>query len=160
MSPLFVSILVLLGLAALATWLSIEHVREGQVAVLNRFGRAHRILLPGAHLRIPLIERIEHRLDTVGRSVQLSEHPIATGSQQWQVDGQVHYQILDPRAAGPELGNLEETVTRALQHVLPSLLPVHADASNDAFNQALKESLNERLRQRGILVARTRIQAA
>ncbi len=159
MSALFPPILVLLSLAALA-WLSIEHVREGQVAVLSRLRRAHRILLPGTHLRIPLIDRIEHRLDTVGRSVQYSEHPVATGDKHWQVDGQVYYQILDPKAAGAELGHLEQTVTRALQHVLPALLPVPADASNDDFNQALKASLNERLRRRGILVARTRIQAA
>lgn len=154
------AVFALISLAALAAWRSVEQVREGQVAVLSRFRRAHRILLPGTHLRIPLIDRIEHRLDTVGRSVRFSEHQVATGDQHWQIDGQVYYQILDPRAAGPELGNLEATVTRALQHVLPALLPTHAEASNDEFNQALKDSLNERLRRRGILVARTRIQAA
>ncbi|MCK9488544.1 MAG: SPFH domain-containing protein [Xanthomonadales bacterium] len=160
MYALFPSILVLLSLAVVMAWLSIEHVREGQVAVLSRFRRAHRVLLPGAHFRIPLVDRVEHRLDTVGRSLEFSEHAIATGDQNWQVDGQVYYQILDPTAAGPELGNLEQTVTLALQHVLPALLPEHASASNDEFNQALKDSLNERLRRRGIMVARTRIQAA
>lgn len=152
--------LCLAGLAALAMWLAVERVEEGQIAVLRRFGRSRRILTPGVHLVLPFMDRVERRLSTIGRSVELKEHLIGQDSAGWQIDGRVYYQILDPRQAAPELEHLEETVTEELDRLLPDFLPEHRNDSSDTFNVALKQSLNERLRARGILIARTQIQAA
>lgn len=160
MTAVFWLVLVSFALLAAFVWLASETVRDGQVAVISRFGRVNRILSPGKHWLFPLVERVERRVDTIGRSVELKDHAIDAAQDHWQVDGRVYYQILDPAQAAAELDHLEETVTDELDRVLPALLPEHRDASNDDFNQALKQSLNDRLRRRGILVARTQIQAA
>lgn len=160
MTALLWFVLLSAALVTAFVWLGTETVREGQVAVTSRFGRVNRILSPGKHWLFPLLERVERRVDTIGRSVELKEHAIDAEQDHWQVDGRVYYQILDPAQAAAELDHLEETVTHELDRVLPALMPEHRDASNDDFNQALKRSLNEGLRRRGILVARTQIQAA
>lgn len=153
------ALFIAIALAALIAllWASVERVAEGQVALLSRFGRICRVLTPGLHFVLPLIDRVERRLDMVGRSVELHDHPVADGG---HVDGRVYYQILDARQAAPELEHLEETVTRELDRLLPEFLPEHRGEPVETFNSALKQSLNARLRSRGILVARTQIQAA
>lgn len=151
-------IVVILTVSLLATTLAgLRRVKEGQVAVLHRLGRQRKVLLPGLHATVPLLDRIERRVDTIGRSVELKQHRLADDL---QVDGRVYYQILDARKAAPELAHLEATVTGELDRLLPEFLPEHRDEPHDAFNRALKQSLNERLRTRGILIARTQIQAA
>jgi len=155
---------ILVTLAALAgavMWAALERVPDGQVAVLRRLGRASKVLTPGSHWVVPLIDRIERRLDTIGRSVELKDHVVGQdGSPGWKDDGRVYYRIVDARHAAPELGNLEQAVTRELDRLLPDFLPAHRDEPADAFNSALKQSLNARLRMRGIMIARTHIQAA
>lgn len=156
-----------LALALLATalvvalpWLAVVRIREGQVAVLRRSGRTRKVLLPGLHWVMPGLDRIELRLDSVGHSVELREHKVPLAGQGLRVDGRVYYQILDARKAAPELDHLEQTVTRTLDDLLPAFVDAHRDDPAESFNVALKHSMNERLRGRGILVARTQIQAA
>lgn len=155
MSPL-IAVSALLIVLALA-WLATVRVADGQIAVIRSIGGVRRVVGAGLHFKQPLLERVERRLSTIGRSVELSNHPVRGG---WQIGGRVYYQILDARQAAPELEHLEETVTRELDSVLPAFLSEHRNAPGDVFNGALKQSLNARLRQRGILVARTQIQAA
>lgn len=154
-------VIALAALAGAAMWASVERVRDGQIAVLRRFGRSSKVLTPGLHVVLPLVDRVERRMDTIGRSVELKDHVVEqAGTAGWQVDGRVYYQIVDARQAAPELAHLEETVTQELDRLLPEFLHEHRDESVDVFNRALKQSLNDRLRMRGILVARTHIQAA
>ncbi len=154
-------LIVTAAVVGIAIWASMERVRDGQIAVVRRFGRSKKVLTPGLHVVVPLVDRVETRLDTIGRSVELKDHVVEqVGTDALQVDGRVFYQIVDARQAAPELGRLEETVTGELDRLLPTFLSEHRDESVDVFNRALKQSLNDRLRARGILVARTHIQAA
>lgn len=152
-----VAAIVILLASAAVLWLGLVRVADGQIAVIRGLAGGRRVLGPGVHLKLPLYDRIEKRLSTIGRSVELQNHDVGNG---WQVGGRVYYQILDARQAAPELEHLEETVTRELDEVLPAFLSEHQDDPGDVFNGALKQSLNARLRQRGILVARTQIKAA
>lgn len=161
MDTVFYIVIAVASLAGAAMWVSLQRVRDGQIAVLRRFGRSNKVLTPGLHMVVPLVDRVERRIDTIGRSVELKDHIIEqAGGAGWQIDGRVYYQIVDARQAAPELSHLEATVTEELDRVLPDFLPDHRNESVDVFNSALKQSLNARLRMRGILVARTHIQAA
>lgn len=159
MSPFLLIALSACALGVLA-WLAYERVEDGKIAVLRRFGRTRKVLLPGAHLVVPFLDRVERRLDTIGRSVELKHHRVPGADAGWQVDGRVYFQIVDARQAQGELEHLEDTVTEELDRLLPAFLSEHRDQSSEQFNLALKQSLNARLRLRGILVARTQIQAA
>lgn len=159
MNPLLLIPLSAAALGLLA-WLAFERVEDGKIAVLRRFGRTRKVLLPGAHLVVPFLDRVERRLDTIGRSIELKDHRVPGASADLHVDGRVYYQILDARQAQAELEHLEDTVTQELDRLLPAFISEHRDESSEAFNSALKQSLNARLRLRGILVARTQIQAA
>lgn len=159
MSALAPILLCLTALAFGLFWLAQVQVADGQIAVLNRLGRGDKVLGPGRHWRLPGLDRIERREPSIGRSVELKDHTVAANGT-WHVDGRVYFQIVDGSQAAPALGRLEETVAEELDRLLPEFLPEHRNDPNEAFNQALKQSLNARLRRRGILVARTQIQAA
>lgn len=159
MIPFTPSLILLSAVAIAVVWLSRVQVAEGQVAVLRRWQRSDKVLGPGSHWRLPVLDRIELREASIGRSVEFKDHPV-TAEGTWHVDGRVYFQIVDGMQAAPALGRLEETVAEELDDLLPAFLSEHRDEPSEAFNQALKQSLNARLRRRGILVARTQIQAA
>ncbi|MFB9067556.1 SPFH domain-containing protein [Pseudofulvimonas gallinarii] len=156
LAPVFTT---LTALAFALVWLARVQVAEGQVAVLRRWQRSSKVLGPGSYWRLPVLDRIERREPSIGRSVELHDHEVSADGT-WHVQGRVYFQIVDAPQAAPALGRLEETVTEELDRLLPEFLPEHRDEPADAFNQALKQSLNARLRRRGILVARTQIRAA
>lgn len=51
--------------------LSISIVKQGQAAVVTRFGKYKRVLTPGLNFRIPLIELVYKRISVQNRSVEL-----------------------------------------------------------------------------------------
>lgn len=158
MNPLAL-LLTLTAATAAVLWLARVQVAEGQVVVLRRWPRGVRVLGPGLHWRLPLVDRVERREPSIGRTVELKDHAVAANGT-WRVEGRVYFQIVDAPQAAPALGRLEETVAEELDRLLPEFLPEHRDVPDEDFNRALKQSLNERLRRRGILVARTQIHAA
>lgn len=152
------ALMTLTALTLAVVWLARVQVAEGQVALLRRWQRSDKVLGPGLHWRLPVLDRIDHREASIGRSIEFKDHAVAADGD-WHVDGRVYFQIVDAPQAAPALGRLEETVAEELDRLLPEFLPEHRDQTSEAFNQALKQSLNARLRRRGILVARTQIQA-
>ncbi len=159
MSLLAPVLTTLTALAFALVWLARVQVAEGQVAVLRRWQRSDKVLGPGSYWRLPVLDRIERREASIGRSVELDDHAVSAEGT-WHVQGRVYFQIVDAPQAAPAIGRLEETVAEELDRLLPEFLTQHADEPAEAFNHALKQSLNARLRRRGILVARTQIRAA
>lgn len=159
MSALAPILLLLTALAFGLLWLAQVRVADGQIVVLNRWRRGDKVLGPGRYWCLPILDRVERRESSIGRSVELKDHTVAADGT-WHVDGRVYFQIVDGPQAAPALGRLEETVAEELDRLLPEFLPEHRNDPSEAFNTALKQSLNARLRRRGILVARTQIQAA
>ena len=66
--------LSLLALAAIA----VKHVPAGQVFSLYRHGKPVRLLQPGTHVVLPLLDRVGHRIDLGGRVLRGPPHPSAT----------------------------------------------------------------------------------
>ena len=62
--------LSLLALAAIA----VKHVPDGQVYSLYRHGKPVRLLQPGTHVVLPLLDRVGHRIDLGGRPI-VSKQP-------------------------------------------------------------------------------------
>ena len=68
---MLISTYVILFILLIIILSGIITVNQGYVAVLTIFGKYNRILGPGLHLKIPLIERIFRRISIQNRSVEM-----------------------------------------------------------------------------------------
>lgn len=150
-------ILCFLGGAALLVAASVKRIPEGHVYSLRRWGNPQpRLLLPGVHLIVPLLERIAHKISLGGHTLRLDETlSDQAGKAPRSVRGAVYWQVLNPEHAEAVIEHVDDLIRRCAVQAL-STGPL-ADTSHNAM---LKQVLNEQLRQSGMLVTRVDLQLA
>jgi regulator of protease activity HflC (stomatin/prohibitin superfamily) len=150
-----ITILCLLGITALLVAASVKHIPEGHVYTLRRWGRPQpRLLLPGTHLVLPLIERIAHKISLGGHTLRMDERVQADLGTPRAVQGSVYWQVLEPERAEAVIERADELIrTRTLE-----ALQASDDTDERARNLRLKQALNAELRQSGMLVTRVELQ--
>ncbi|HET7358877.1 MAG TPA: SPFH domain-containing protein [Rhodanobacteraceae bacterium] len=152
-----ITIFALFGIAALLVGASVKRIPEGHVYTLRRWGRPQpRMLLPGTHMVLPLIERIAHKISLGGHTLRLDEALPADAAITRALHGSVYWQVLEPERADAVIERADELIrARTLQ-----ALQVAADEDERARNVRLKQVLNAELRARGMLVTRVDLQLA
>ncbi|MET0329890.1 MAG: SPFH domain-containing protein [Dyella sp.] len=144
---------VLLGLLAAS---AVQRVPEGQVYSLYRRGKPLRLLSPGTHWRLPLLERVAHRIDLGGRVLRFQE-PLADASH--DVRGTVYWQVLEPERADAVIEQADQLIRHgALDALRREAAPVQADRRD--LGSRLKQALNGLLRERGLMVTRVELDIA
>lgn len=148
---IFAAALSLFALAAMA----VKHVPDGQVYSLYRHGKPVRLLQPGTHVVLPLLDRVGHRIDLGGRVLRFEE-PLADAR---DVRGTVYWQVLEPERADAVIEQADQLIRRG---ALEALHGEAEAAANDrrALGQQLKQSLNGMLRARGVMVTRVELDFA
>lgn len=143
-----------LALALIAAT-SIKRVPEGQVHSVSRRGRPVRLLQPGTHLVLPLVERVAHRIDLGGHVLRFQEPLAETGD----VRGAVYWQVLEPERAQAMIGQADSLIRRG---ALDALRRESETAAEDrrALGMRLKQTLNGALRERGLMVTRVELDFA
>lgn len=148
-------ILCFIGIVSLLAAASVKRIPEGQVYSLHRRGRPQpRLLAPGVHLVLPLIERIAHKISLGGHTLKLDE-PVATenGVIPHALCGSVYWQVLEPQRAEAVIEHVDEMIRScALQALAADLV------EGSPRNMRLKQALNAQLRERGMLVTRVDLQ--
>lgn len=151
MTPIALSLLCLFALAVCA----VKWVPDGQVHSVYRHGKRLRLLQPGLHCVLPLLDRISHRMDLGGQVLHFEE-PLADAH---DVRGTVYWQVLEPERADAVFGQLDQLIRRgavdALRHE-----PVAEDTDRRALGTRLKQTLNHALRERGMMVTRVELDVA
>jgi regulator of protease activity HflC (stomatin/prohibitin superfamily) len=152
-----ITIFCLFGVAALLAAASVKRIPEGHVYSLRRWGRTQsRMLLPGIHMVLPLIERIAHKISLGGHTLRLDEPVPADTTAPRALHGSVYWQVLEPERAEAVIERADELIrARTLQ-----ALQVAADEDERARNVRLKQVLNAELRPRGMLITRVDLQLA
>lgn len=143
--------LSLLALAAVA----VKHVPDGQVYSLYRHGKPVRLLQPGTHVVLPLLDRVAHRIDLGGRTLRFEE-PLADAR---DVRGTVYWQVLEPERADAVIDEAEQLIRRGALEALRDEQEA-AGADRRALGQQLKQNLNGTLRARGVMVTRVELDFA
>jgi regulator of protease activity HflC (stomatin/prohibitin superfamily) len=145
-------LIVLLGLIAAS---AIQRVPQGQVYSLYRRGKPLRLLAPGTHWRLPLLERVAHRIDLGGRVLRFEE-PLADAH---DVRGTVYWQVLEPERADAVIDEADQMIRRgALDALHREATPMQADQRD--LGGRLKQALNALLRERGMMVTRVELEIA
>lgn len=142
------ALISLLCAIALLAGVSIKRIPEGHVYTLHRLGRAQlRLLMPGTHLVLPLIERVRHKISLTGRTLRLESIEGQPGAR-----ATVYWQVLDPERADAVIENADALIREQLQLALAATCP--AEESEPARNARLKQTINSELRARGMLATR------
>lgn len=152
---MFISLIVIaIFLAALFTS-AVKRVPAGQVYSLYRQGKPARLLQPGVHMVLPLVERVANKINLSGQVLRFEE-PMADAR---EVSGTVYWQVLEPERADAVFGQVDQLILRGAHEALCTEHDaMHADRR--MLGTHMKQLLNQRLRERGMMVTRVELDAA
>ncbi|MGC1547833.1 MAG: SPFH domain-containing protein [Rhodanobacter sp.] len=143
--------LTLLAFIAMA----VKRVPLGQVYSLYRHGKPMRLLQPGTHMVLPLLDRVAHRIDLGGRVLHFQE-PLASAH---DVRGTVYWQVLEPERADAVIEQADQLIRRGALDALREEAEI-ANVDSREMSAHLKQTLNGTLRERGVMVTRVELEFA
>jgi regulator of protease activity HflC (stomatin/prohibitin superfamily) len=152
MNTLLLLIVVASVLAFAAS--AVKRVPTGQVISVYRRGKP-RLLQPGTHLTLPLLDRMGHRIDLGGRVLRFEE-PLADAH---GVRGTVYWQVLEPERADPVIEQADQLIRGGAVAALRQE-PTALQADRRDLSSRLKQSMNQALRERGMMVTRVELDIA
>src|SRR5580698_9936274 len=129
---------IALFLAGLA-FMAVKRVPMGQVHSLYRNGKPARLLQPGVHVVLPLLERVAHRIDLSGQVLRFQE-PV-DGSSAHDVRGTVYWQVLEPERADAVIEQADQLIRRSAREALRET-PGMANTDQRDLGTRVKQTLN------------------
>ena len=161
---LLVPLAVLAVLVAFLVASSIRIVPQARRYNIERFGRYQRTLQPGLNLIIPLVYRVNTKLDVREHVYSSDPKPVITEDNLVvAIDTVLYYQITDPRAAAYEVTNylqaIDQLTVTTLRNLIGSMDLESTLTSRETINVRLREVLDEATGKWGIRVNRVEIKA-
>ncbi|MBB5359593.1 regulator of protease activity HflC (stomatin/prohibitin superfamily) [Rhodanobacter sp. ANJX3] len=152
---MFISLIVIALFFAALFVSAVKRVPAGQVYSLYRQGKPARLLQPGVHVVLPLVERIANKINLSGQVLRFEE-PMADDR---DVSGTVYWQVLEPERADAVFGQVDQLILRGAHEALCTERDV-AHADRRVLGSHMKQLLNQSLRERGMMVTRVELDAA
>ena len=150
------ALITLVVLALIATFVAaIKRVPADQVHSLYRRGKPYRLLQPGTHMSLPLIDRVEHRINLSGQVLRFEE----LLADAHDVRGTVYWQVLEPERADAVIDQADQLIRRGALAALRDE-PEALQADRRDLNTRLKQAMNNGLRERGMMVTRVELEFA
>ncbi|MFI4959634.1 MAG: SPFH domain-containing protein [Lysobacterales bacterium] len=146
---------LLLAFLAVLFASALRHVPAGQVYSLYRRGKPSRLLQPGMHMVLPLLDRVTHKINLAGQMLRFEE-PLADAH---DVRGTVYWQVLEPERADAVFEQVDQLIRRGAHEALRGEPEVERADRRD-LGARLKQSLNQALRERGMMVTRVELDVA
>lgn len=146
-------------------------VNQSEVMVVERLGKFYKLLNPGVHIIIPLVDVPRKFLSKTGyrKTIDLREQVLDIPSQSviskdnvnLSVDAVVFYQITDAKDASYEIADMTTSITTLTQTSLRSLIgELELDetlSSRDTINTKLQVVLDEASNKWGVKVTRVEL---
>jgi regulator of protease activity HflC (stomatin/prohibitin superfamily) len=161
---LLVPVAILAALVAFVVASAIRIVPQARRYNIERFGRYQRTLQPGLNLIIPLVDRVNTKLDVREQVYSSEPKPVITEDNLVvAIDTVLYYQITDPRAAAYEVANylqaIDQLTVTTLRNLIGSMDLESTLTSRETINTRLREVLDEATGRWGIRVNRVEIKA-
>src|SRR4051794_18650948 len=159
--------IVLIAIAVLAVFVAYRGVRivpQARAAVVERFGRYQRTLLPGLSLVVPFIDRVRPLIDLREQVVTFQPAGVITGDNVGiQIDSVLYFTITDAKSVSYEVANplqaIEQLTVTTLRNVIGGLTLEQALTSRDEINAQLRTVLDDATGKWGIRVNRVEVKA-
>jgi hypothetical protein len=150
------ALITLLVLTLIATFASsVKRVPADQVHSLYRRGKPYRLLQPGTHLALPLVDHVVHRIKLSGQVLRFQE-PLANAH---GVSGTVYWQVLEPERADAVIEQADQLIRGGALAALRQE-PEAYRADRRDLGSRLKQVMNGALRERGMMVTRVELEFA
>jgi regulator of protease activity HflC (stomatin/prohibitin superfamily) len=161
---LLVPLVILAGLVAFVVASAIRIVPQARRYNIERFGRYQKTLQPGLNLIIPLVDRVNTKLDVREHVYSSDPKPVITEDNLVvAIDTVLYYQITDPRAAAYEVANylqaIDQLTVTTLRNLIGSMDLESTLTSRETINTRLREVLDDATGKWGIRVNRVEIKA-
>ena len=148
-----ITLIVLALIAMLAS--AVKRVPADQVHSLYRCGKPHRLLQPGVHMTLPLIDHVEHHINLNGQVLRFEELlPDAH-----DVKGTVYWQVLEPERADAVIEQADQLIRGGAIAALQQE-PEAYNADRRDLSSRVKQIMNTALRERGMMVTRVEVEFA
>ena len=144
--PVFVFILVIFTILLIKWCLTI--VPQGYEYTVENLGRFTKILKPGLHFLLPIIERIGQKVNMMEQVLDIpSQDVITKDNAMVRVDGVVFFEIQDPYAASYQIHNLYSGILNLVmtnvRTVIGSMEIDELLSQRDVINQRLLSVVDE-----------------
>ncbi|MBR5130175.1 MAG: SPFH/Band 7/PHB domain protein [Alphaproteobacteria bacterium] len=144
--PVFVFILVIFTILLIKWCLTI--VPQGYEYTVENLGRFTKILKPGLHFLVPIIERIGQKVNMMEQVLDIpSQDVITKDNAMVRVDGVVFFEIQDPYAASYQIHNLYSGILNLVmtnvRTVIGSMEIDELLSQRDVINQRLLSVVDE-----------------
>lgn len=154
--------LILFVIAIIIVAQAVKIVPQQQALVVERLGRYHATLTPGATIVIPFIDRVAYRHSLKEISVDVpGQICITRDNTQLQVDGVLYFQVTDPMKASYGSSNYLSAITQLAQTTLRSVIgKLELDKTFEErtlINHSIVEVLDEAAENWGVKVLRYEI---
>ncbi|MGH1565561.1 SPFH domain-containing protein [Mumia sp. DW29H23] len=161
---LVVPIVVLAVVVAFLVLSTVRVVPQARRYNVERFGRYRTTLQPGLNFIIPLVDRINTKLDVREQVVSSRPQPVITEDNLVvNIDTVLYYQITDPRAAAYEVAHylqaIDQLTVTTLRNVIGSMDLERTLTSREEINTRLRNVLDDATGKWGIRVNRVEIKA-
>jgi regulator of protease activity HflC (stomatin/prohibitin superfamily) len=161
---LLVPIIVLAALVVFVVASSVRIVPQARRYNIERFGRYLRTLQPGLNLIIPMVDRVNTKLDVREQVYSSQPKPVITEDNLVvNIDTVLYYQITDPRAAAYEVADylhaIDQLTVTTLRNLIGSMDLERTLTSRETINSRLREVLDDATGKWGIRVNRVEIKA-
>mgnify|MGYP005858452207 CR=1 FL=1 len=157
---------IALGIAAAVALvvgaLAVQRVPQGFEFCLERFGRFRRTLAPGAHLVLPLADRVGARQDMRERSMELPRvEMLGRDRVPVEVDAVAFFQVVDAARASYEVEDLNASLRSLLAVSLRTLVGERSLdellAERSALNAGLLAAVDDAAAVWGVRITRTEV---
>ncbi len=161
------SVAIIIIAAALVVFLVISTVRivpQARRYNIERFGRYRVTLQPGLNFILPMIDRVNNKLDIREQVFSSQPQPVITEDNLVvNIDTVLYYQITDPRAAAYEVADylqaIDQLTVTTLRNVIGSMDLERTLTSREEINAQLRSVLDDATGKWGIRVNRVEIKA-
>ncbi|HTW13390.1 MAG TPA: SPFH domain-containing protein [Solirubrobacteraceae bacterium] len=143
---------------------TIRIVPQARAGIVERLGRYHRTLTPGATVLMPFVDRLKPLIDLREQVVSFPPQPVITEDNLVvQIDTVLYFTVNDARSATYEVANplqaIEQITVTTLRNVIGSLTLEQALTSRDHINAQLRGVLDEATGRWGIRINRVELKS-
>ncbi|MGI8457047.1 MAG: SPFH domain-containing protein [Propionibacteriaceae bacterium] len=143
---------------------AVKVIRQQKVGVVERLGKYRRMLEPGPHLLVPVVDKVRYNIDMREAVVPFPPQGVITEDNLMvNIDSVIYFQVIDPVRAAYEAQDyiraIEQLTMTTLRNIIGGLDLEQALTSREEINQKLRVVLDEATGKWGIKVNRVELRA-
>jgi regulator of protease activity HflC (stomatin/prohibitin superfamily) len=161
-SGVTIFVIAVVVLAVVMIFMGVKSVPQGMEYTVERFGRFTRVLRPGFHTIVPVVDRVGAKMNMMETVLDVPEQEVITKDNAMvKANGVVFFQVVDSPKAAYEIRNLQRGILNLamtnLRTVMGSMDLDEVLSERDAINMRLLSVIDEATTPWGVKVTRVEI---